>query len=256
MAKKLNPALLQEELKKFKLLTEYTFYTEKDDSQNGNDLILGSGLDEEDENPEGGENGPVDPSAAQNTAAPEAGAAPEGEDDNLFDTNDTPEAGAIPDDVQPADQELPAEPPVEPTPEANDDIEVDVTQLVHGSEEATKAATDASQKTSELMSKFEELEQRMSKMGSIAHKIESLEQEIIKRNPTPVEKLEMRSLDSYPFNIKLNDYWKDVDGYDANGKDEPEEFVLTKDDVDNGFTDLSIKKSLDSPEDYDEEDVY
>jgi hypothetical protein len=36
-------------------------------------------------------------------------------------------------------------------------------------------------------------------MDKITNKIENLEQEIIKRNPTEVEKLEMRSLNSFPY---------------------------------------------------------
>ena len=92
-------------------------------------------------------------------------------------------------------------------------------------------------------------------MDSISNKIETLEKEIVKRNPTPVEKLEMRSMSSYPYNIKLTDYWKDVDGYDATGEEEPKEYILTKDDVDSGFTDSSIKSSFNLPDEYEEEDI-
>jgi hypothetical protein len=41
-------------------------------------------------------------------------------------------------------------------------------------------------------------------MDKITNKIENLEQEIIKRNPTEVEKLEMRSLNSFPYSQKIN----------------------------------------------------
>jgi len=93
-------------------------------------------------------------------------------------------------------------------------------------------------------------------MDSIASKIDTLEKEIVKRNPTPVEKLEMRSMDSFPYNIKLTDYWKDVDGYDATGEQKPKEYILKKDDIDTGgVVDTSIKKTFDVPEDYEEEDV-
>jgi hypothetical protein len=94
-------------------------------------------------------------------------------------------------------------------------------------------------------------------MDSISNKIETLEKEIIKRNPTPVEKLEMRSMSSFPYNIKLTDYWKDVDGYDATSDDSKlKEFVLTKDDVDSGYTDATIKDTFNVPDDYEEEDIY
>ena len=42
-------------------------------------------------------------------------------------------------------------------------------------------------------------------MRAISAKIDSLENELEKRAPTPTEKIEMRSLDSYPYNIKLSD---------------------------------------------------
>lgn len=265
MAKKFNQKLLNEELKKFKLLSEYSFYTEEPKEED--DLILGSNLGEADEDPNAAPvdpnaapadpnapAAPVDPNAAPaaptddsktaaNTAPVDAGVpnggpdatAPEG-DDNLFGTED----GGL------GDMEA----------DSGDEVEVDVTQLVKTGEEASTAANDASQKTSELLNKFNDLEQRVSSMNSLSNKIDALEKEIIKRNPTPVEKLEMRSMDSFPYNIKLTDYWKDVDGYDPTGSEKEEEYVLTQDDVDGGFTDASIKKTFDVPDDYEEEEVY
>ena len=55
-------------------------------------------------------------------------------------------------------------------------------------------------------------------MDQVINKIEDLEKEIEKRNPTPVEKLEMMSLDSFPYSVKLTDYWADKEGYDVNGE--------------------------------------
>lgn len=270
MAKKFNKSLLNEELKKFRLLSEYTFYNEepkKDDK-----LILGSGLEEADEEPAEPaaapeETAPVDDSktaANQETGADDA--------DNLFSTDDTEDAGTddaaagnmgAEDDAagnmgaDDADMGADdAEAGNMGAEDAGDEVEVDVTQLVKGSEEAKQSANDASQKTSELLNKFNDLEQRVAAMDSITNKIETLEKEIIKRNPTPVEKLEMRSLSSFPYNIKLTDYWKDVDGYNATSPDETNvEYTLTKDDVDSGFTDSSIKSSFNVPDEYEEEDV-
>ena len=92
-------------------------------------------------------------------------------------------------------------------------------------------------------------------MTAIGQKIDSLEAEIEKRNPTPQEKLEMRSLDSYPYSVKLSDYWADKeDHYDVmdTKKEEPEEYVLTQQDVDD-YNPQEIEKSFD-PE-YDEDDI-
>ena len=254
MAKKLNQKLLNEELKKFRLLSEYSFYMEEP-KKDDDDLILGSNLEEADEDPAD------DSKTAANT---------EGGDENTFGTEETGveaggEAEATGDetmtDTETGDEtagaeEMPAEEtPAEEAP-AEDEVEVDVTQIVRGSEEAKQAASDASEKTSELLAKFSELEQRVAAMDSISSKIQDLEQEIVKRNPTPVEKLELRSMNSFPYNIKLTDYWKDVEGYDVNDEKKPEEYILKKDDIETGYVDTSIKKTFDIPQDYEEEDIY
>jgi hypothetical protein len=253
MAKKFNKSLLSEELKKFKLLSEYTFYTEEPKKED--DLILGSvdEADESDEEPT--DDTPVDDSKTAANAAGDEDA------NNLFDTDDADaDAGAEDMGVEDAEAEdaeaedMDAE-DADAEDTSGDEVEVDVTQLVKGSDEAKKAADLSFLKTSELLDKFNDLEKRVAAMDSISSKIETLEKEIVKRNPTPVEKLEMRSMSSFPYNIKLTDYWKDVNGYDT-GQEEPKEFVLTKDDVENTYTDASIKDTFNISDDYEEEDIY
>jgi hypothetical protein len=69
-----------------------------------------------------------------------------------------------------------------------------------------------------ILQKIIDLESRISNMDKITNKIENLEQEIIKRNPTEVEKLEMRSLNLSLIVKKLTDYWADKEGqYDVMG---------------------------------------
>ena len=60
----------------------------------------------------------------------------------------------------------------------------------------------------------------------------AIKKEIEERNPTPVERLEMRSMDSFPYSVTLTDYWSDKEGYDATGSEDKEEFTITKGDVD------------------------
>jgi hypothetical protein len=259
MAKKFNKSLLNEELKKFRLLSEYSFYQEDTDKQD--DLILGA-VDEADEDP----NAPVDdanaPADDSKTAANAAGEEGDAGDDanNLFSTDGGEDAGA--DDTDAGDMGADtADSGADDTDmgdmgaDSGDEVEVDVTQLVKGSEEAKRSADISVMKTTELLDKFSDLERRVAAMDSISNKIETLEKEIVKRNPTPVEKLEMRSMSSFPYNIKLTDYWKDVNGYEATSPEKEQEFVLTKDDVDSGFSDSSIKSSFNVPDDYEEEDV-
>ena len=75
--------------------------------------------------------------------------------------------------------------------------------------------------------------------------LEALKAEFEKRNPTQTEKLNLRSLDSYPFNVKPTDYWADKaaqGGYEAiadNDKPTTQEYVITNDDVDNPSKDIA-----------------
>ena len=85
----------------------------------------------------------------------------------------------------------------------------------------------------------------LAKVDSNNSEIESLKAEFEKRNPTQTEKLNLRSLDSYPFNVKPNEYWAEKakeGGYEAySDNDEPttKEYVITNDDVDNPSDDIA-----------------
>ena len=244
---KFNPELLKEELNKFKLLSEYDFYQEKKEIPEYKELILGD-LDEADDAPTDLEPADDDAEAAANNIADDLGVDAEGGEEET--TGDIPE---------PDSSEMSDEPEVAPEPESND-VEVDVTSLVKGSEEAKHAADIASHNSEILIQKLNDLEARAAKMDMISAKIDGLEKELIKRNPTPVEKLEMRSLSSYPYSQKLTDYWAEKEGpYDVtNSEVKKKEYVLTKDDVDSNYSDSNVKKSFNvNPEDvdYEEEDI-
>jgi hypothetical protein len=79
-------------------------------------------------------------------------------------------------------------------------------------------------------------------MDAIFDKINSIENKIEKyREKTPEEKLHLRSLDSYPYNQKLTDFFVDKQkDMDATGKNE---YVLTDDEVES-FQPNEIKKSF------------
>ena len=100
-----------------------------------------------------------------------------------------------------------------------------------------------STKMDDLLSKLSELESQVSGMDNVINKIDELEKEIERRNPTPVERLEMRSMDSFPYSVKLTDFWKDKEGY--NSSEVEEEYTLTQSDVDN-FNEKEIRSSFGS----------
>ncbi len=237
--KKLNPDLLSEELRRFKLLTEYDFYQERKEEPEYKDIILGSELDEADE----------DPNDFEATDDIESGASEIAADLDVDGENASEDTVSdIPEPVEPPVDEPMADP-------VSDEVEIDVTSLVKGTEEAKDAADSANDKSMMLLKKLSSLEHQLNNMDKITNKIEDLERELVKRNPTPVEKLEMRSLSSAPFNQKLSDYWADKEGaYDVMDTDKKKkEYVLTKDDVNNDYNDVGVKKTF-SP-DYEEETI-
>lgn len=136
--------------------------------------------------------------------------------------------------------------------------EIDVTAIVGKSEEAKdlaqKAVTVGEKNTEFLQSltdKLSNLESSLSKMDTIATKIDKLEQDV----KTPEEKLELRSLDSYPFNVNLSDYWEEkankdknyrISSGEENSDGEQKEYVIKPEDIEN-FNDNDIEKSF-SPE--------
>jgi hypothetical protein len=229
--KELNKDLLNEELNKFKLMSEYKFYEDRDDKLIlGDDKVLEAEGDEEEadiELPFGSED--VTDSETEETADEESD--------------------------EPAEEE---QEEIEEPAEEGGEVELDVTQLVKGSEEAKESADAANEKIDQLMQMVSKLEDATSNMDIITDKIDNLESEIEKRNPTEDEKLEMRSLSSAPYNLKLTDFWKDQEGiYDVMGTDDEEkEYVLTKDDVDGEYNELDIKNSFEADEDsYEVDDI-
>lgn len=249
--KKDKKALLEAELKRFNMLNEYSFYVpesdEGDDPDGDIDNLL---LSEED--PESEED--VDLAGLEDELGAEEGG---GEDP--VDPEMEGEPAEEP-EVEPTLDEPAEEPAAEPAP-IEDEVELDVTELVNSTDEAKAAADQANQKADQLLGMMSKLEGQISDMNSIGNKIDNLEAELEKRAPTPEEKIEMRSLDSYPYNLKLTDFWKTQDGqYDVLGTDqaegEPKEYTLTQDDVDSDYSEAHVKRSLDDTNPYEEEDIF
>jgi hypothetical protein len=117
--------------------------------------------------------------------------------------------------------------------------ELDVTELVT-SQKDMKEKQDSY--FEELFGQLEKLESKLSEMDNLVNKINSLEQKIEKYRPrTPQEKLELRSIDSGPYNQKLTDFFDDKKlDLEKSGKNE---YVLTSDDVED-FSDADIRDSF------------
>jgi len=137
-------------------------------------------------------------------------------------------------DVPPADAPLDVPSPMEDSTE-----EIDITDLVNMTKNIKNDLDNNKQdnslvigKMDDVFTKLSDLEQKLAQMDVVMSKIEELGSKVEQMKPeTPQEKLEMRSLDSYPFNEKPQEFFARKKGeMDATGKNE---YVLTKDEVEN-----------------------
>ena len=104
---------------------------------------------------------------------------------------------------------------------------------------------DLSKVDNRITSLIDTINNLLSKVDSNNSEIEALKAEFEKRNPTQTEKLNLRSLDSYPFNVKPNEYWAEkakeggYEAYSDNAEPTTKEYVITNDDVDNPSDDIA-----------------
>ena len=137
---------------------------------------------------------------------------------------------------------------------------IDVEELTNAQEKMNDKVNLVGQNLEGFDSKIEALMQSLNKMESMIdannQEIAKFKQEFEKRNPTQTEKLNLRSLDSYPFNVNPKDYWNGK-GIDPNGNysaiannsiPTSQEYEITNSDVDN-FDDKVIENSFDIDDD-------
>lgn len=247
LVKKFN---LSEAVKRIQKINEYSFYdaTMVEDEQDPNDTgdemppmdePQGGDMSGE-ENPMGDANPPMngpqdgDMGGDSNAMGDDMPPMPDAQGDDFGD-----ELG---DDMDVEDVEMDTEQP-------GDEV-VDVDELTQ-SQEATEFKVDnvddKLNKVLDVISKFEDA------IAANDQKIEDLKHEFAKRNPTAEETLNLRSLASYPFSERPDEYWKKqqeehpnynvISDNDVSTSDEQKEFEIRKSDVDN-FNERDILKSL------------
>jgi len=192
----------------------------------------------------------VDPFAAPTEGDPNAALPP------------SPDAGVTP-PAPGAEAEAAPTPEAEPIDVANDpDVEkvgeedseetgteeLEITDLVKSQQ---NIETKQEEYFNNLFNQLNGLESKLKDMESIFTKLNDIETKIEKyREKTPQEKLELRSLDSGPFNQKLTDFFVDKqEDIEKSGKNE---YVLTTDEVED-FTPSEIKTTFNN---YGEETQY
>ena len=173
------------------------------------------------------------PPAGDPNVLPPAGGAPAPVDPNMA-------APAAPTGPQPVDLEN--DPDVEKVDGEGDTgktEEMDITDLV-------KSQKKVEQKQEEyfdnLFQHLDNLENKLGEMDGIMTKLNDLEMKIEKyREKTPQERLELRTLDSGPFNQKLSQFFDDKEeDMEKTGKNE---YILTQDEVQD-YSPNEIKKTF------------
>jgi hypothetical protein len=152
-----------------------------------------------------------------------------------------PAAAPTPTDMAPMDAGT--------APELDSTEEIDITDLVNMTKSLKKDIEGTQNDHStvigrmdDVFTKLDDLASKLSEMDTLVQKIEQLGTEVKQMKPeTPQEKLEMRSLDSYPFNQKPTDFFSQKqEEMRASGKNE---YVLTKDDV-NDFSPETLRDTF------------
>jgi len=258
-----------EKYDKKKRINEFNFYS-------GGDVMDEAGEEE----PATPNNGGGDPNA--NAAPPPTGGAPQSQlpqegtppptpaDPNVggdmggMDMNADPNAMNADPNAMGAGGDPNAMPPVDDGTGGFEDIDVeqegdnvlDITDLTSAQEETNNEVQQLDDKFNVFNQFAEKLTQAIEKIVTKAEEqdqeIQSVKDELIHRMPTPVEKLNIRSVDSFPFNVKIDDYWKErskvgdkysIDFDNKNETPETEEYILTDDDV-NQINDEQIYQSF------------
>lgn len=251
---------LEEAVKRIQKINEYTFYdsTMVEDDQDPNAMggdPNGEMPPMDDSNAMGGEPNMMggDPNGGMPSMGgdPNAmggepnmmGGDPNGEMSPMDDPNimgGDPNAMGDEEDIEDIDME---------TEQPGDEV-IDVDELTQ-SQETTEFKVDnvddKLNKVLKIISKFNDA------IEANDQKIEDLKKEFQKRNPTAEETLNLRSLASYPFSERPDEYWKKqqqehpnynvISDNDVSTADEQKEFEIRKGDIDN-FNERDIMKSL------------
>ena len=137
-------------------------------------------------------------------------------------------------------------------PEEDEEV-IDVDDLTKAQEKVNDKVNSVGRDLGKVDSRIEKLigaiESLQTMFDRNNQEIADLKKEFEKRNPTQTEKLNLRSLDSYPFKVRPTDYWRDkaensnYSAYADNGEPTTQEYVITNNDIDD-FTEREIADSF------------
>ena len=239
--------ILEDAAKRFRMLCEYTFNINEDDgdedmnaeNNQGNEMPQ-NGMDMGQEMPDMG---------GANEAQPqEAGMNMNG--DGMPEGNGQGAPGFNPQAVD--DGTSGNLPDMDSGEMGEEDEVIDVDDLTQSQEDTEDKVDDIQVSMEKGFEKLLKVVSKLDKMidDSTAN-MEQIKHEIEKRNPTPIEKLNMRAVnDSYPFNISPNDYWKEKEATSnyrvgCNDEEDARQYTITQGDIDKMTDFQTISKELD-----------
>ena len=179
----------------------------------------------------------------------------------------TPELGGPPSPEPtgeaPGEQTPPVDitPPItpEPSPEKEKKPEVpsatksDVKDVEKGVESVGDYSKKVMTQQAEILTKVDDMMNKLGNVDQLSQKVDQISHGLKEIKPQSYrDKLEMISLNSGPFNVKLSDYWGDLDGQEQQ-EPQQKEYKLDKQDIAN-FDAREIKDSLFSTGDGEEND--
>ena len=137
--------------------------------------------------------------------------------------------------------------PEVPGPE--DDV-VEIDDLTDAQEDTEKKVDALTSKFEKVISSIDNIEKRINDIDAHTNQyLGSLKSEIEKRNPTPLQRLTMRSTKSSPYTMTPNEYMNNYapenysDESDNNGADDPQ-YKITKGDIDDFVDYNTIAKEI------------
>ena len=135
------------------------------------------------------------------------------------------------------------------TPGPDDDV-IEIDDLTDAQEDTEHKVDALTSKFERLMSSIDSIEQRINDIDAHTNQyLGSLKGEMEKRNPTPMQRLTMRSTKSSPYSMTPNEYMNNYapenysDESDNNGADDPQ-YKITKGDIDDFVDYNSIAKDI------------
>lgn len=250
---------LEEAVKKFQKINEYTFYSptmvEDDQDQGDNEMQPMDVPQGGDPNAMGGGMPQGEPQGGQ--MPPQGDMSQDQEQMGMGQEPPMGNGGEMNMDVPQGGEELP---PMGGDGEDIEDVEMDTEQPgdeVVDVDDLTQSQETTEFKVDDLDSKLDKVLKVISKFNDAIEandqKIEDLKQEFAKRNPTAEETLNLRSMSSYPFSERPDEYWKKqqethpnynvISDNDVPTSEEQKEFEIRRGDIDN-FNERDIMKSL------------